>query len=413
MLKWPLLLLFSYLLIFSQGQAAGTSCLKSYQLSQRLQVTFGLEIEFDLVKNPKVLEDYRPQKTSELKWKGLSFQDKLEIVKNKDKVKHLVKISTAPKWLPESLIREATGTFELTGVVFNSFSTWKKALKESEIRYGRGAAQTHLVFDRKEIEGGLSGFVAFSGDKAQLEKLEEGYLKHLEDPQKIPGTNLLHFVLGPMNGEGLRATNDFESKIMSGKTIQNETGGKYYFSTVLRGGIYGENDKIGFELRQFNFDYPALIREVENTKKLLNDTHLIEFKKYAHFYELKDKIEERLRQDYGLQETQWLESLKRASGQNMNFYYNVVSFLKDWKNHPILESLPLKDKIEMRTRIVAKESELMKNLNHILATAKSFKTLNEQVRVELARHFYELGLTKLFIQEHQRVLHLKAYQDAS
>lgn len=413
MLKRTLLWLFPCLLIFLQSQAASLSCLKSYHLSSEIQETYGLEIEFDLVKNPQVLEDYRSPKASEHKWKGLSFEEKLVIVRDKAKVKYLVKISTAPGWLPETLSREASGTFELTGVVFNSFSEWKKALVASEIRYGRGAAQTHLVFDRHQVEGGLSGFVAFTGDKAQLEKLEEGYLKYLSDSKKIPGTNLLHFVLGPLNGEGLQATNNFENKILSGSKILNETGGKYYFSTVLRGGIYGENDKIGFEFRQFNFDYQALVKEVEMTRRILGEKRLKEFKKYAHFYELRGKIEERLRSEYGEQQTQWLEKLKRASGQNMNFYYNVVSLLKDWKKHPVLQSLTLKEQLEIKTRIITKELELMKNLNQILGVTNSFKVINEQIRLELAKHFYELGLTKIFIEEYNSNLQLKSYQDAS
>lgn len=403
-----------FILMLSKSLAVGSECLKNYQLSPRIAVSFGLEVEFDLDKNPRVLDDYRSEKTSEKKWSELTYEEKRHLISNKSKVTKLIKMSHVPEWLPLELRREASGTFELTDVVFHSYSDWKKALEESKTRYGIGAAQTHLVYNPAEVVGSLTGFVAFSGDLAQLNLLEKGYSKYLHDLGKIPGNNLMHFVLGPMRGEGLVNTKKFEDKIRSDSKVLNETGGKYYLATVLRGGIYGNKPLAGFELRQFNFDYQGLDREVQNTLQLIDKNLFENFRVYEGFSETHQQIIDRLQHDYPTNSLQWIEKLEFLSAKNKNFYFNLISLFKDWKRHPIISSLSAAEQLKLRTAIIEKESHLISEINQVLKQNLSEKEAQNKVRVLVAKYFYELKLSDLFKNEYQRILSLtKSYPNAS
>lgn len=406
-------LLFVLLFIVPQSQAEKKQCLKSYQLSLRIPVSFGLEIEFDLKKNPKILDDYRADKTSEQKWQRLSLEEKLQIALNKTKVTRLVKMSQAAAWLPSELRRETTGTFELSDVVFTSFSEWKKALHDSRVKYGIGAAQTHVVYNPQNVNGSLTGFVSFSGDLAQLSILERGYEKHLKDSEKIPGNNLMHFVLGPLRGEGIVNTKNYEDKIRANKKITNETGGKYFLSTVLRAGIYGNQQLAGFELRQFNFDYLGLEKEVRNTVTLLNNNSLASFKNYEEFHESNQQILERLNSQYGQVNLSWIKSLEQMSDKDKNFYFNVMALFKDWKNHPILNTLEAREHLKVRSQIIEKEGLLLTEINALFARKLSAKETQKNLRVLIAKFFYELKLSDFFKREYDRILLMEAYSNAS
>lgn len=407
--------LFIILFISSFALANESQCLKSYQLSLRIPISFGLEVEFDLSKNPKVLQDYRAEKTSEQKWRTLNLEEKLQIISQKNKVTRLVKMSQAAAWLPSELRRETTGTFELSDVVFTSYSAWKKALDDSQERYGIGAAQTHVVYNPQDVNGSLTGFVSFSGDLAQLSLLERGYEKYLKDPEKIPGNNLTHFVLGPMNGEGISNTKKYEEKIRTSKMFKNEMGGKYFLSTVLRAGIYGDQTLAGFELRQFNFDYQGLEKEVRNTMMLLHNNSLDKFKKYEDFYESHQQILERLNSQYDQKNLEWISLLEQMSDKdkNKNFYFNVLALFKDWKNHPILKTLQAHEQLQVRSQITDREAQLLADINSLFSHKLPAKETQKKLRVLMARFFYEIKLSELFKREYERILSRESYSNAS
>lgn len=408
-------ILFIFLLISVTGLAQGPECLKSYQLSPRVPISFGLEVEFDLTRNPKIIEDYRAENISEKKWMSFSYEEKRHHILNKSKFMNLVKMSTAPQWLPQELWRENSGNFELTDVVFQNYSDWKRALEESKKRYGIGAAQAHIVYNPIKVSGSLTGFVAFSGDLAQVSILEKGYQKYLQDFNKIPGNNLAHSVLGPMSGEGINSTQKFENKIRASSKIINETGGKYFLSTVLRGGIYGNKSLVGFELRQFNFDYQSLDVEVKNTLDLINKNLFEKFRPYEKFSETYQQIIARLHNEYDHKDLLWIANLERASLKNKNFYLNIVFLFKDWKSHPILKTLPMEDQLRVRTNIVEKEGQLISEMNQVLQQQNlSEKEVQKLIRVLVAKYFYELNLSNFFKNEYQRILlSARSYSSAS
>ncbi|MCX7978724.1 MAG: hypothetical protein N2578_06940 [Bdellovibrionaceae bacterium] len=93
----------------------------------------------------------------------------------------------------------------------------------------------------------------------------------MKDPTKIPGKNLRHYVLGPMNDRGLEETRKLEADIweFGGRSKVNLIGTKYYLATVLRAKIYGDENRVGFELRQFNYDYNGLLSEVSRLTTVL------------------------------------------------------------------------------------------------------------------------------------------------
>lgn len=116
-----------------------------------------------------MLNDYRGYHTSEKKWLSLSPEKRMAMVESdvaKDRVNTLVRMSMAPKWAPEIMDREGHGTFEANSMIFHDLASLKEALIEFGKRYGKGSAQVHVVFDRKQVKASHKGFISFSGDRA-------------------------------------------------------------------------------------------------------------------------------------------------------------------------------------------------------------------------------------------------------
>ncbi len=387
------------LLLFSFWAGASTqSCGSFYRLVKPV-LSYGLEIEYTIDRAPRLLADYRPHGTSEKKWATLSSAEKMKMMLRQDtnsRVNTLVRLSTAPDWLPADMDREGHGTFEATGMIFLSLESLKSAIYRMERRYGRGAAQVHVVFNRNEVKQPLSGFVSFSADRAQLRNLVLGYQKYLIDPTKLPGANITHYVLGPMSAVGARATRDLEHQIVSGRKLKNLVAGKYFLSTVLRAGIYGQGDRIGYELRQFNFDYEGLKDEADYVSRLIVEGKLDKFKRFEDSIEPEFEINARVTEEHGRDALAWLRKLDHPDLEKTNIETHMLFFIRDWKNHPILETLRAGDRLRLRSRLAQLEAQLIKDLNHVAAQNLRTKDMVNHLRVLVAKWAYESGLLEAF-----------------
>lgn len=395
------------LLLFSFWASADThSCGSFYRLVKPV-LSYGLEIEYTIDRTPRLLADYRHHGTSEKKWASLSSSEKMKMMLRDDtngRVNTLVRLSTAPDWIPSEMDREGHGTFEATGMIFLSLESLNAAVDKMERRYGRGAAQVHVVFNRKEVKQPLSGFVSFSADRAQLRNLVLGYQKYLKDPTKLPAANITHYVLGPMSSVGAKATRELEHQIVTGKKLKNLVAGKYFLSTVLRAGIYGQGDRIGYELRQFNFDYEGLKNEADYVSRLIAEDKLAKFKRFEDSIEAEFEINARITEEHGREALAWLQRLDRPDLEKTNMETHMLFFIRDWKNHPILDTLRSGDRMRLRLRLIELEAQLIHDLNQLSTQSLRTKELVNQIRVRVAKWAYESGLLEVFDSYEHSVL---------
>lgn len=402
---WTLVALILLVCSFWTGVEA-SSCRIFYSPVKPV-LSYGLEIEYAIDRAPQLLDDYRPYGTSEKKWASYNHAEKMKAMLRDDthkRVNTLVRVSTAPDWVPEIMDSEGHGTFEATGMVFHSIESLNSALGMMEQRYGRGAAQVHVVFDRKDVKQPLSGFVSFSADRAQLRNLFLGYQKFLKNPKKIPAANITHYVLGPLSAIGEKATLALEARIASGQKLKNDVAGKYFLSTVLRAGIYGQGDRVGFELRQFNFDYEGLKEEVSYVSRLIMDNKLAHFKRFENSIEAEFEINARLSEEHGRHSLAWLDKLDRVELDKTNITTHMLFFMRDWKNHPIIDTLGVGEKMRLRSRLVQLEAQLITDLNSLFEQNLRTKELVTQIRILVAKWAYESGLLDAFDSYEHRVL---------
>tara|TARA_B110001454_G_scaffold219204_1_gene252241 strand:- start:59229 stop:60515 length:1287 start_codon:yes stop_codon:yes gene_type:complete len=396
------------ILLFSFWAGADSlSCGSFYRLVKPV-LSYGLEIEFTASRHPELLNDYRPYHTSEKKWLSFPMEKRMQIVESqvtKDRVNTLVRMSMAPAWAPEFMDREGHGTFEANSMIFSDLFALKQGLSRMGRRYGKGSAQVHVVFDRNEVKASHTGFITFSADRAQLRNLVLGYGKYQQDKSKIPAANIMHYVLGPMTASGEEATATLDRKIAKGEYLSDDTGGKYYLSTVLRAGVYGkDSDLVGYELRQFNFDHEGLVQEVEHVSHVIQNKKIDRFNRFAGSIETKEVIWARIADEYGSAALRWKEKLNVITPKDSNLMLAILFFMRDWKKHPIIETLPGDQKIKMRTRLIELQGNLLLDLNAIMdrPDLRSKEKLYF-VRIAVAKWASDTGLLYAFDDFEQSV----------
>lgn len=398
MLKCGMWIGLQILIISLWAGADSLSCGSFYRVVKP-SLSYGLEIEFTANRHPELLNDYRGYHSSEKKWLSLSPEKRMAMVESdvtKDRVNTLVRMSTAPKWAPEIMDREGHGTFEANSMIFHDLASLKEALSEIGKRYGKGSAQVHVVFDRKQVKASHKGFISFSGDRAQFRNLVLGYRKYQEDKSKIPAANILHYVLGPMNAVGEIATGNLDKKIASGKKLSNEIGGKFFLSTVLRAGIYNDGDKVGYELRQFNFDHEGLVEEVEHVSHVIQNNQFDRFHRFADSMEPETVIRDRISEDYGSDSLNWMEKLAAIKPEKTNLMTSMLFFLRDWSNHPIIDTMAMNQKLKMRTRLLELQGQLLSDLNTTLDSDLGRREKLNHVRILVAKWADDTGLLDAF-----------------
>ncbi len=234
-------------------------------------ITYGLEAEFNLKKAPGVLEWYRPSRFSDEQWAAFSLEEKKGHVSMDGR--GWVKTKKAPDFLLGALESDPGGA-ELITKPTNSLETamkWIETVERAAGGDGKGRSkafywQGNVAYKRggkfsRVQRDGIDGYLRATADYAQLGKLANGYKFHQRNKKFIPGVNLHHFVLGPMNKE-VQGWIDAELQAATQNRSSNPKAKNHYVQgTFFRTWSYGA-DRNGFEVRDAHKDVRLLKQEM-------------------------------------------------------------------------------------------------------------------------------------------------------
>ena len=234
-------------------------------------ITYGLEAEFNLKKAPGVLEWYRPTSFTDEQWSAMSLEQKKSHVSVDGR--GLVKTKRAPEWLLGALESDPGGAELITRPTdkLETAMKWVETVEKAAGGDGKGRSkafywQGNVAYKRggkfsRTQRDGMDGYLRATADYAQLGKLANGYKHHLKNRSFIPGKNLHHFVLGPMNQE-VKGWLDAELEAASQSRSSNPTAKNHYVQgTFFRTWSYG-SDRNGFEVRDAHKDVRLLKQEM-------------------------------------------------------------------------------------------------------------------------------------------------------
>jgi len=235
------------------------------------EITYGLEAEFNLKKAPGVLEWYRPSRFTDEQWAAMSLEEKKSHISMDGR--GWVKTNRAPEFLLGALESDPGGA-ELITKPTNSLETALKWIETVErAAGGDGKARSKAFYWQGNVaykrggkfsrvqRDGLDGYLRATADYAQFGKLANGYKYHQRNSSFIPGKNLHHFVLGPMNKE-VKGWLEAELEAASQNRSSNPTAKNHYVQgTFFRTWSYGA-DRNGFEARDAHKDVRLLKQEM-------------------------------------------------------------------------------------------------------------------------------------------------------
>ena len=235
------------------------------------EISYGLEAEFNVQKAPGILEWYRPERIDEERWSGMTLEQKQAEVSGSGY--GMVKTSRAPEWVLERLSSDPGGA-ELITKPTSSLETalgWINQVEATAGGNGRGRSkafywQGNVAYKRasggsftRAQQDGIMGYVKATADYAQFGKLHKGYQHHQTNTAFIPGKNLHHGVLGPMNTE---KEGEIKQELEAGSRGNSTNRHSHYLQgTYFRTWAYGEG-RNGFETRDPHKEVGVLKREL-------------------------------------------------------------------------------------------------------------------------------------------------------
>ncbi len=228
-------------------------------------ITYGLEFEMVIEENPLFLYAYRLKSVTQEKWSELSLEERISLaVKMRQEYDDVdmvfEKMPGASEHLPNELFKEAHGTIEGNGLIFDTIGELDDFISYFAEHFGRASFQGHAVHPDTRLEG-IAGYTVFEHEKTQLEKLENGYRRYLETGS-IPGKNLAHHSLGPIDQRVMNRLVNVEASFTD-ESIKIVDGTKMILGPYFRrGGPYGEG-LMGTEFRQFHKNYEGLLKELQ------------------------------------------------------------------------------------------------------------------------------------------------------
>ncbi len=90
------------------------------------------------------------------------------------------------------------------------------------------------------------------------------------------------------------------------------------------------------------------------------------------------------------------QSFWKTSDNNFTLTENYLYGFRNWSEHPILDSLPLEQKIQMKAQILAAQQIMFQEFTSILKKQKNEADATIQMRISLAKFAHSLHLGKLF-----------------
>ncbi len=263
--------------------------------------TFGYEVEYVQGENPQLWTLYRPENISEAEWRAIPMLERDRVIRTHTDAlaptrrvpARLVRLSTAPEYLPERLIRDDTGNWEIVGGISTSYVELEHNMRTLERGVGPGSYQAHVVSPIESLQRGAAGYTLFSADLLAFRKLVSQLARHEEDPRQIPGAFFSHSflsVFSQIKKEMLVATMEANLQGRGWRTVvpefrqryphlheawaEDRPYYKYTLANTYRTDIYGNTPerliRWGFEVRGAHKNLEALLTEVRVIETLMH-----------------------------------------------------------------------------------------------------------------------------------------------
>jgi hypothetical protein len=381
--------------VFEQLYPEGTPKQRGVKGEPQNTITYGLEAEFDLTKAPGVLDWYRKTNKTDDQWFAMSLDErKAAIGTDKYSWNGMVKTSRAPDWLKDTLSSDPGGA-ELITKVAGSLEEALDWVRQVEVKGGGDGGPRSKVFYwqgnvayrntgafTRENRDGLDGYVRVMGDVAQFGKLHTGYETHLQNAEFIPGKNLGHGVLGPLNTSKMADITNELTAAAEGRNISGN--GHYIQGTFYRTWPYGPNG-VGMEVRDAHKDVFVLRREMRRI------THGLEngFAAYAPFKTL-TILDETAHFNLFSEPVQ---SMLRTVGGYSQYGRYAIPMRPLENEYPGLLGLQGAEAETFKSKITNARGEYVRTLESLAAdTSMDNATKLNKVRIAIAKFTYDTGI---------------------
>lgn len=396
-----------------------------------IPITFGLEVELLLKDNPNIVKFYKVEGYEDSVWAALSIDEKLKIsqkaIDKADAYEEIfIKLPGGHAKLPDTIFVEGHKTIEANGIIFDSIGETEDFLKYFSENIGRGSFQGHVAYKDYSKVDGVTGYIIFESDLAQLDNLERGYSRYLGDNSIIPSKSLVHHSLGPLSEDERLLFMVYEDAVNSGeaKNIKERIGNaKTILGPNFRPGRPYPEGFVGYEHRQYHKRFEDLLQGMDYQSRELEVTAGL--KRYADFGELEqidDAHLERNIKDYNLgfdvddislffitageiihkRSESHEMALGGAKGENRFFFP-----LKDWTNHPIVQKLPKGERSKVKKKIQASTTSFLEDVNKLVKNT-DLDNIDDKTLIELqilnAKWGNEVNLSKYFRTYRQEVM---------
>jgi hypothetical protein len=355
-----------------------------------IPITFGLEVELLLKDNPNILKFYKVEGYDDRAWSALTIEQRVTIsqkaIDKADPYEEVfLKLPGAHEKLPKTIFVEGHKTIEANGMIFDSVGEIEDFLKYFSDNIGRGSFQGHVAYKDLSKVDGVTGYIIFESDFAQLQNLERGYTRFLSDSNVVPSKSLVHHSLGPLSEDERLLFMVYEDAVnaATAKDIKERIGNaKTILGPNFRPGRPYPEGFVGYEHRQYHKRYEDLVqgmdyqsRELEvnaglkryidfGEEEQIDNSHLA--KKVAEyklgidvddmelFFITAGELITKKSESHGM-------ALGGAKGENRFFFP-----LKDWSNHPILKNLPKEDKASAKKAIKKATISFLEDVNKLV-----------------------------------------------
>ncbi|MFZ5785560.1 MAG: hypothetical protein ACOY3Y_03870 [Acidobacteriota bacterium] len=379
----------------------GEARVRSVQGEPGNSISYGLEAEFNIQKAPGILDWYRPSSKTDDQWFAMSLDERKNSL-NGSSGYGLVKTSRAPSWLKDQLSSDPGGAELITGVTdkLEEALSW---VRQIEIQGGGdGGARSKAFYWQGNIafkhdgafartnRDGIDGYVRATADYAQFGKLHTGYEVWERNPEFLPGKNLGHGVLGPLNTDKLR---DIQNELTAASEGRNLSGGSHYIQgTYFRTWPYGPG-RSGAEVRDAHKDVYVLRRELRRLTHGLEQgfaayapfKSLTVLDETAHFNQFSAAVQGMLR---GLPSS--YDGAEKFSVQAGRFALPMRPFESEY---PTALGLSGDAATQLQSKITNARAEYVRTLEALAAdSAMEGKAKLGKVRVAIAKFAHESGI---------------------
>lgn len=353
-------------------------------------ITYGLEGEVNLQKAPKLLDWYRPSSKTDAQWFAMSYEERLAAIPYRGS--GMVKTGRAPEWLKQKLSSDPGGA-EFISLPVASLEKAMGMVREVENllgqdQHGRSRVywQANVAYKRdgafsRQQRDGIMGYVKATGDYAQFGKLHKGFEVHQRNSSYIPGKNLGHSVLGPVNKQKIA---EMEQELTAASENRSTNRSSHYLQgTYFRTWAYGP-DRNGFEARDPHKDVGVLKRELRRL------THGLQhgFGSYARFKNLTVLDES----GHFNQLSQPVKQLLNRLGYSKRYALPMRPFEQEY---PRALGLSGQQAEQLRSRITAARNGYVSTLESLAAqhgTGGDKTMITNKVRVALAKFVHDSGM---------------------